>query len=436
MTTSPSFQPTGALAGVKVLDFSWAVAGPLATKMLAVHGATVVKVESNLRLDGTRVGPPFRGKPSRNGSAYYTDINASKLSVTLNMGHKDALDIARRLVQWADVVAENFSPGVMDRWGLGYKDLKKIKPGIIMASSSMQGAGGPNASHIGLGQTLGALVGINHFTGWPGREPIGMAHPYTDVISPWFAASAVIAALEHRDRTGEGMWIDVSQFEAAIHMLAPAFLDYAANGRNEERLGNRSPYFAPHGVYRCKGPSKDSGLASLESPQGDWVALAVTTDAEWDGLRRALGPSMDSGLAPLGSGQVPAWAAEEHLQTNLGRLRNADELDRLIEAWTVTLTPEEAVERLQREGVPSSVVATARELHADPQLAHMRQFVQVDHPRIGPHAHTHPAFWLSETPAELRPGALIGQHNDLVYKRFLGMSDEEYKRLTEAGVLQ
>ncbi len=412
MTTPQSTPPAGALAGVKVLDFSWAVAGPLATKMLAVHGATVVKVESNLRLDGTRVGPPFRGKPSRNGSAYYTDVNASKLSITLNMGTKEALGVASRLAAWADVVAENFSPGVMGRWGLGYDDLKQIKPGIVMVSSSMQGATGPNASHIGLGQTLGALVGINHFTGWPDREPIGMAHPYTDVISPWLAASAVIAALEHRDRTGLGMWIDLSQFEAAIHMMAPAFLDYAANGRNEERIGNRSPYFSPHGVYKCRG----------ESPQGDWVALAATSDAEWEGFRRALGS--------------PVWAADERFSTMLGRVRNAGEIDRLVESWTLGLTPGEAVARLQREGVPASVVATARELHADPQLAHIKQFVQVDHPRIGPHAHTHPSFWLSETPAELRPGALIGEHNDLVYKQFLGMTDEEYQRLEQAGVLQ
>ena len=403
-----------ALAGVKVLDFSWAVAGPMTTKTLAVHGATVVKVESNLRLDGPRVAPPFRGKPGRNNSAYYTDINTSKYSITLNMTRPEGIDVAKRLVAWADIVAENFSPGVMGRWGLAYPDLKRIKPDIIMISSSMQGAAGPNATHPGLGQTLGALVGINHFTGWPDREPLGLAIPYTDVISPWFAATALLAALEHRDRTGEGQWIDVSQFETAVHMLAPAFIDYAANGRIQQRVGNRSPYWSPHGVYRCKG----------DSPQGDWVAIAVTSDEEWEGFRRAIGAS--------GEG----WTRDERFETTLGRVRHAGDLDALVEQWTVDLTPDEAVERLQAERVPSSVVATARELHADPQLAHIGQFVQVDHPRIGPHAHTHPAFWLSETPAAFRPGALIGEHNELVYKTFIDMPDDEYARLADDGVFQ
>jgi len=404
--------PTSALAGIKVLDFSWAVAGPLTTKMFAVHGATVVKVESNLRLDGTRVGPPFKDKPSRNGSAYYTDINTTKYSITLNMTHKKALEIAKRFVKWADVVAENFTPGVMDRWGLGYKDLVKLKPDIIMVSSAMQGATGPNAKAFGLGQTLGALVGINNFVGWADREPIGMTHPYTDVISPWFAASALLAAIEQRDRTGRGQWIDVSQFETAIHMLAPGFLDYAANGHNQERTGNSSAYWAPHGVYHCKG----------DSPQGDWVALAVTGDTEWEGFKRAAGN--------------PAWTKDSRFETNLGRMNHVADLERDAERWTSTLTPDEAVARLQREHVPSAVVATARELHADPQLKASGTFVEIDHPRIGPHPHTHPSFHLSETPARLRPGALIGEHNELVYKQFLGMSDDEYQALAQEGVVQ
>ena len=229
----------GALDGVKVADFAWAVAGPLVTKMLAVHGATVVKVETNHRLDGTRVGPPFRGKPSRNGSAYYTDINPGKLSITLDLRKPEALAVAKRLCRWADVVNENFSPGIMARWGLGYDDLAVEKPSTIMLSSSMQGADGPHAKHPGIGATLGALVGVNHFTGWPDAEPVGVARPYTDTIAPWFGAAAVLAALEHRDRTGEGQHIDLSQYEATMHMIAPALLDHTLNGRGPGTGGER-----------------------------------------------------------------------------------------------------------------------------------------------------------------------------------------------------
>ena len=410
--TSAMSEHDGALAGLKVLDFSWAVAGPMTTRVLAVHGATVVKVESNLRLDGTRVGPPFKGKPSRNASGYYADINPNKLSVTLNMGHEDAFAIAKRFVQWADVVCENFRPGVMHRWGLDYEQLKAVKPEIIMMSSSMQGAVGPNATHPGLGGTLGALVGVNNFVGWPDAEPIGMSHPYTDVVGPWFAVTAILGALEHRDRTGLGQFIDLSQFEATMHMMAPALLDYAANGRVQQRMGNRSPHYAPHGAYRCQG----------DSLQGDWVAIAVTNDKQWQSFKQALGK--------------PAWADDPRFETALGRIRAADELDTLIEQWTTDYTPLRVEGLLQERGVPAAVVATARELHADPQLAHLGILPRFDHPRLGDHALTHPAFRLSKTPSEMRRGDLIGEHSEYAYKTFIGMSDAEYNAGVQSGLIQ
>ena len=235
-------QRAAALDGVKVADFAWAVAGPLVTKMLAVHGATVVKVETNHRLDGTRVGPPFRGRASRNGSAYYTDINPGKLSVTLDLRKPEALAVAKRLCRWADVVNENFSPGIMARWGLGYDDLAVEKPSTIMLSSSMQGADGPpRQAPRHRRDPGGALWASNHFTGWPDAEPVGVARPYTDTIAPWFGAAAVLAALEHRDRTGEGQHIDLSQYEATMHMIAPALLDHAVNGASPGPRGERLP---------------------------------------------------------------------------------------------------------------------------------------------------------------------------------------------------
>ena len=323
----------GALDGVKVADFAWAVAGPLVTKMLAVHGATVVKVETNHRLDGTRVGPPFRGRPSRNGSAYYTDINPGKLSVTLDLRKPEALAVAKRLCRWADVVNENFSPGIMARWGLGYDDLAVEKPSTIMLSSSMQGADGPHAKHPGIGATLGALVGVNHFTGWPDAEPVGVARPYTDTIAPWFGAAAVLAALEHRDRTGEGQHIDLSQYEATMHMIAPTLLDHTVNGAAPGRVGNASPSAAPHGAYRCRD--------SKEAPDGgqdEWVAIAVASEEQWAGFKRAL--------------DGEAWVEEERFQTALGRVAAGEEIDALVEAWTSRRTAGEAVELLQAQACP------------------------------------------------------------------------------------
>ncbi len=407
----------GALDGVKVADFAWAVAGPLVTKMLAVHGATVVKVETNHRLDGTRVGPPFRGKPSRNGSAYYTDINPGKLSVTLDLRKPKALDVAKRLCHWADVVNENFSPGVMARWGLGYDDLAVKKPSTIMLSSSMQGADGPHAKHPGIGATLGALVGINHFTGWPDAEPVGIARPYTDTIAPWFGAAAVLAALEHRDRTGEGQHIDLSQYEATMHMIAPALLDHTVNGAAPGRVGNASPSAAPHGAYRCR----DSDAAP-DSGQDEWIAVAVASEEQWAGFKRALDD------AP--------WVEQERFQTALGRVAAGEEIDALVEAWASRHTAGEAAELLQAHGVPAAAVADGRGLHADPQLAHLGVLAEVDHPRIGPHRVTHPAFHLSETPANIGQGALIGEHTEHVLKDFLGLSEAEYAALEQAEALQ
>ena len=406
----------GALAGVKVADFGWAVAGPLVTKMLAVHGATVVKVETNNRLDGTRVGPPFRGKPSRNGSAYYTDINPGKLSVTLDLRKPEGVAVAKRLCLWADIVNENFSPGVMGRWGLAYDDLVKEKPSIVMLSSSMQGATGPHATHPGMGATLGALVGVNHFAGWPDAEPVGIARPYTDTVAPWFGAIAILAALEHRDLTGEGQHIDLSQYETAMHMIGPALLDYTVNGVVQGRVGNASPIAAPHGAYRCRAASDPE-----HAPQGEWVAIAVETERQWIGFKRAL------------AGE--AWVDEERFQTALGRVSASEELDALVEAWTSRRTREEAVDLLQANGVPAAAVANGRDLHADPQLAHLGFLTEVDHPRIGHHHVTHPAFHLSETPAEVGQGALIGEHTEHVLKDFLGLSEAEYDRLKADEVL-
>src|SRR6185369_6562665 len=211
----------GLLAGLLVCDFGWAVAGPVLSRFLAHHGATGIKIESNTRLDGTRLSTPFRGKPSRNNSGYFDQHNAGKLGITLDLKHPEGKRLARLLALKADLVNENFVPGVLDDLGLGYESLRRDRPDIIMISSSAQGQDGPNARAPGLGVTLQGLVGLAHLTGWPDRVPVGTGEPYTDTLVVWTAGTALMAALDYRRRTGQGMHIDLSQFEIVAHVLAP-----------------------------------------------------------------------------------------------------------------------------------------------------------------------------------------------------------------------
>lgn len=227
----------------------------------------------------------------------------------------------------------------------------------------------------------------------------------------------MLAALEHRDRTGEGQHIDLSQYEATTHMIAPALLDHTVNGASPGRVGNASPSAAPHGAYRCRGSQ-----GSPNGGQGEWVAIAVTSEEQWAGFKLAL--------------DGEAWVEEGRFQTALGRVAAGEEIDALVEAWTSRRTAGEAAELLQAHGVPAAEVADGRILHGDPQLAHLGVLAEVDHPRIGPHHVTHPAFRLSETPATIGQGALIGEHTEHVLKDFLGMSEAEYAALEAAGVLQ
>ncbi len=398
---------SGALADVRVLEFAWAVAGPATTRPFAQHGATVVKVETSNRLDGTRAMGPFRDKPGRNRSGYYALYNHGKLSVTLNLHHPRGHDVVRRLVRWADVVNENFSAGQMERWGLGYEDLAKIKPEIIMLRSSMQGQAGPHAQHRAAGMQLQGLVGLTHLTGWPDRAPSATSTPYTDVVGPWFGAVAILAAIDQRDRTGQGQCIDLSQYEASLQVIAPAIMEYAATGREPTRRGNRSLSMAPHGVYRCDGDD-------------EWCAIAVRDDDDWRRMRRAM--------------DAPGWTDEARFATSEGRLAAADELDRLVESWTVPRSAEEVMTTLQSAGVPAGAVRSCAGLFEDPQLAHRAHFVPLEHPVLGPFMCDAPAFRLSRTPADLGPAAAMGMHNEHVYKTVLGMPDDEYESLHSSGV--
>jgi len=315
-----------------------------------------------------------------------------------------------RLVAWADVVAENFAGGAMERMGLGYEELKKIKPDIIMLSSCMMGQTGPYATQPGYGFHMTALAGFNQITGWPDREPTAPHGPYTDFIAPHFNALAILAALDYRRRTGKGQYIDMSQYENGIHFLAPLILDYVINGREADRMGNHSAYTAPHAVYRCRGEDK-------------WCAIAVFTDEEWDSLGKVIGS--------------PVWTNDLRMATPQARKVNEEELDRLIEAWTINYSPEEVMALMQTAGVPAGVVETAEDLlDNDLQLRHRRSFWELDHPEIGKYRSIGASFVLSKSPYELRRAPLLGEHNEYVLKDICGMSDEEIAELVIEGVLE
>src|SRR5215475_15768170 len=264
------------LTGIKILDLMWAIAGPGSTRMLADYGATVVRVESTRRFDATRtVGPFHNAQPGAESSGLFFNMNAGKRMLTLDLSQEAGRAVVLDLVRWADVVAESFSPRAMRAWGLDYESLRRMKPDLIMLSTCLMGQTGPLAQFAGFGNLAAAIVGFTHLAGWPDRPPAGPFGAYTDYIAPWFNATAILAALEYRRRTGQGQHIDLTQSEAALHFLGPALLDYGLNIRVQNRMGNRDVNYAPHGVYPAAGTDQ-------------WIAIAVTNEAQWQALCTAM----------------------------------------------------------------------------------------------------------------------------------------------------
>jgi len=399
-----------ALEGIKVVDFTWAIAGPLATKTLADYGAEVIKIESVSRPDPHRTAAHYKdGIPGVNRRGQFNQDGTGKLSVALNLAHPKGVEIAKRFIARADIVVENFAGGVMKRMGLGYEELKKVKPDIIMLSSCMQGQTGPFATHPGFGFHLAALSGFYHITGWPDREPPYLG-PYTDFINPHFNVLVILAALDYRRRTGKGQYIDMSQYENGAHFLAPLILDYVVNQRVANRVGNRCPYAVPHNAYRCRGDDR-------------WCAIAVFTDEEWESFSKVIGN--------------PAWTSEPKFSTLLARKENEEELDKLVEEWTINYSAEEVMHMMQVAGVAAGVLETGKDLlEHDPQLAHRHFFWELDHPEIGKHYAPGPSFVLSKAPYELQRAPLLSEHNEYALKEILGMSDEEIAELVVEEVLE
>jgi len=397
-------------SGIKVAEFAWVIVGPSTSRYLAEHGATIVKIESHKRLDTLRSTSPFAGnRPTVDSSMAFGRHNPNKYSVSIDLQHPNGRKLAWKLIQWADIVTESFSPGTMEKWGLGYEDVRKIKPDIIYLSSNMYGQTGPYASRGGFGGTLLSSSGLMHLTGWPEQVPKEPGYVYTDFIAPKFTLLALIAALSYRRKTGKGQHLDVSQMETIPYFQTPLNLEYQANGRDAGRIGNRSTYAAPHGVYRCKGEHR-------------YCVITVFSDEEWRTMCKVIGR--------------PELATDSRYVTVLNRLKNADTLDKLVEEWTIDQSAEEVMRLMQEAGIAAAVAQNGQDLDNDPQLKERGYFWEVDHPEIGGFPYHGMPVKSSEVSYEVKRSPCLGEHNEYVYTKLLGISDLEFAQLLQDGVFE
>ncbi|WP_203043869.1 CaiB/BaiF CoA transferase family protein [Pimelobacter simplex] len=403
-----------ALAGLKVLDLSWVVAGPLIGRTLADFGAQVVRVESSVRVETARLMQPFHGGvQDKEGSALFGNCNAGKLGLTLDLKSAEGQQVVRDLVAWADVVVESFSPGQLARWGLDYDTLRADKPDLVMLSTSIAGQDGPWSTLAGFGNVGSSLSGFQHLTGYADRLPMGTFGPYTDYVGPRLALVTLLAALEHRRRTGEGAYIDVAQVEAGIFFLSPQVAHFGYDGTVAERHGNRDEQLAPHGVFPCRS----------EDGADRFVAVAVRDVAEWRALARAM--------------SRPDLADRADLETAEGRRAAADELETAVADWTAGRRAEDVERVLQGAGVPAHLAVTSDDYPADAQLAHRHHLVELPHPRHGTTWVEGPRYQLSGTPGRPRAAApALGQHNHEVLSRILGYDADRIAVLTEGETLR
>ena len=395
------------LAGLKVVDFAWAVAGPLMTRFLADFGATVVRVESSTVVDvGRTVGPFVGDEADTENSAIYNNMAAGKLSIALDVAKPEGLEVVKDLVRWADVLTESFAPGVMERLGLGDDMLRELNPELIAIHSSIMGQTGPLASFAGIGTMGAAITGFYHLTGWSDRLPAGPFSAYTDYVAPRFGIAAVLAALDHRRRGGGGQILDFSQAEAASHFLSPALLEWFVNGEAVGRTGNDDPVAAPHGVYPAAAPDS-------------WVAITATDDVMWSALAGLIGLEDLAGL-----------------DTQERRARH-EEIDAAIAEWSSGRDADEAAETLAAAGVAAYRVQNAPEALTDPQLSHLGHFVDVAHPTHGTTTVEGPRARLSRTPGRVTDsGPPIGFHAFEVLEGILGYDTDRISEIAIAEALE
>lgn len=390
-----------ALSGVKVAEFGAYAAGPHIGKMLATFGATVVHVESHQRPDGFRNEyPPFKdGRPGPDRGGCFAIFNDSKYGVTLDLKTDVGIELAQRLVGWADIVIENMRPEVMSRLGLDYEKARELNPGIVMISSCNMGQTGPRAQTPGFGSQLSALAGFCGLTGSPDGPPMLLYGPYIDFIASTLGAAAVLAALDRQRRTGQGARVDLAQYESGLMFVAGALLDYHTNGGIADRACNSDPNAAPHDAYQCR--------------DGRWLALSCWSDDEFGRFARIV--------------ERPELTVDPRFATLEQRKANGPELDAIIARWSLTQDAAAAATLFQAARVHAYPVNTIADLFRDPQLLYRRIWRRRLHGAIGDLSCYYSAFELSDTPGDVMAAApLIGEHNDIVFQDFLGLTEQQY----------
>ena len=400
----------GAFSGVKIADFAWVGVGPLISKSMADHGATVVHIESATRPDVLRLAPPFKdNQPGMDHAQFMANFNSSKLGVALRLDTGEGLAYARQLVEWADVVVESFTPGTLKRFGLDYATLSADRPELIMLSTCLRGQSGPESSYAGFGLQGACLSGLHRITGWPDRQPAGTWGAYTDFINPRFGSGVLAAAIRHRDHTGKGQYIDLAQTEAGIHFAAPLLLDYFENGRIAEAPGHGSMYAAPNGVFRVGEGER-------------YVAISTETTAQWRALRGVVG--------------LDRWSGSDY-DDLANRIAAKVEIEAEIAEWCLPQTADAVVDRLSAAGVPASLVEWPSDLYKDAQLTHRGFFVTLNHAVMGPTPYDGLVTKFSGGTAQLRRAApAVGEHTHYVLSEILNASDEEISEALVAGALQ
>ena len=417
------------LEGIRIVEITVVFAGPYAGQILADLGAEVIRVESLQRFApitrgfvprptkefAAHQGTIGGGYPDRdpgqrpwNRFAVFNATARNKLSCTMDLSKPKGIGMFKKLIQTADVFMENNSAGVMNKLGIGYSELKKVKPDIIMLSAPGYGETGPYSHYLSYGSQIQAMSGFNWLRGYPDSDPTTTTSVvWMDPLSGMTMAFAVMMALHHRNKTGEGQFIEFSQIENMIHHTGDALMAYAMNQEVQGTIGNRHPTAAPHGVYRCKGKDR-------------WIAISVFTDDQWKGLCSVM--------------NYPEGVVSEKFSNSLNRWKNQDETDKQVEAWTKQHDPYTLMSLLQKKGVPAGPLMNEKDVHEDPHVNARQWFQDVFQEEAGTHRHPGEFCRMSKTRMRIRkPPCRLGEHNPYVYKSLIGVSDEEYAELEKEG---
>lgn len=415
------------LSRYRVVDFGAAWAAPMASQFLADMGAQVIKIESQARMDGLRLGRPIVGEDVAGGDKgkwpelqpVFHGLNRNKLSVTLNLKASEAVALAKDLILQSDVVLNNYAPAVMDRLGLGYPALRALRPDLVFVSMPAAGESGPLSDVVAYAPIVLALSGLMAMIGYEDGKLVGeLQSAWSDAVAALHAAMAAVAALRHRNLTGQGQHVEVSQWEATTSWLGEAVMDWTMNKRQRSPEGNLHPTHAPHGNYRCAGDDK-------------WVSIAVCSDEEWQGMcKAATEDTAAKGETP------PPWTKDPFYVAEPRRVRYRKDLDRAIEEWTAQRTPEEVTQLLQRHGVAAFPVMNIEDQFLDPHFRARQAWVETEHPMVGAEWLYGQAWDLTATPGGIRRHApLLGEHNREILGVLLGVPEAALDTLVQRQVV-